>query len=159
MKRLKSIQKVTIGFFSLLLIMGSAQAAPYQNRHDYNGSYCNPLEPADAVHFSRTNAGITNNSLNYKYISCPVLVDENKVTTGTFTTWIHYTGTGKVECWIHSINSNGSTIQTMSRWRNNSGWLPISGLTNEVRWGSYNISCGVPAGGTINMIAVNEKAQ
>ncbi len=158
MKQLKVIHKVTIGFFSLLLIISSAQATP-SNRHDYNGSYCNPLVPADAIHFTRSNAGIKNNSNENRFISCPVLVDEHQVNKGTFRTNIYYTGTGQVECAIYSVNAAGFVVQSRSKIRNNTGWVGIQGLTKESRWGSYSIYCNVPAGGTINMIAVNERTQ
>lgn len=150
---MKHIFKI-LAVFGLVAMLTSAQAA---NRHVYNGSYCNAYWPAESGDFLRDHAGIRNLVGYERYISCPVLVDESGITTGTWSSYVHFDGYGHVECTLSSNTGKGVPVQTKTGFRYHTGWLAIANITHEVSYGSYSMVCRIPPYGTINSIAINEK--
>lgn len=150
---MKHIFKI-LAVFGLVAMLTSAQAA---NRHVYNGSYCNAYWPAESGDFLRDHAGIRNLVGYERYISCPVLVDESGITTGTQSNWIHFDGNGHVECTLSSNTAKGVQLQTKTGSRYHTGWLRIAPITYEVQHGNYSMVCKIPAYGTINSISLTEK--
>lgn len=136
-----------------LAVSGYATA---ENGHAYNGSYCDNYYGSQAGSFDHQHNGIRNALNSNAYVSCPVLVDEINVTTGTSRVWAHYTGTGTVRCTMFSKNGNGSTRQSVVGSRVNTGWFSIASITSDDYWGSYSMYCLLPARGVLNTIWVGE---
>lgn len=141
---------------TISLIGAFSQAQAIDGTH-YNGSYCNSFQPTEANEFVRDSSGIKNTSSEELYITCPVIVASPDVTSGTHTTWIHFSGYGAMECTLASMYPDGSLRQSRSNFIWNSGWMSIPDLNNDDRWGSYTLECSLPPGGTLNTISIRER--
>ncbi|ABA58292.1 hypothetical protein Noc_1824 [Nitrosococcus oceani ATCC 19707] len=150
MKSITLLLLVGLGGF---VLYGNAYAL---NAHAYNGSYCDNYHGAEVGDFTRGFNGIKNNANAGRYISCPVLVDESGNIDGTDKVALYYTGTGTVSCVLFSQNADGSTRQSRTASRTNSGWLSIPNITDDDYWGSYSMYCYLPPQGVLNTIWVGE---
>ncbi len=140
-------------------VFGCALLTPQvyaENAHAYNGSYCTNYLASDATDVAHQYNGIRNTTGSSLYVTCPVAVDEIAVTSGTSRVWVHYSGSGTVNCNLYSMNGNGSINQSRSGSRSGTGWLSIPNLTSEDYWGSSVIYCSVPAYGVINTVWFGE---
>jgi hypothetical protein len=141
----------------LASMLSSVNVLAADNRQNFNGSYCDNYYGSDTSVFGHYSNGIYNSASSSKYVSCPVIVDEASVTTGTNNIWVHFTGTGTVSCYMQSRNGNGSFRQSSSGSRSGTGWFSVGNITSDDYWGSYSMYCYVPAYGTINTISMSEK--
>jgi len=146
--------------FALFLIsgwLGVITSVSAENGHAYNGSYCDNYYGSQAGSFNHQHNGIRNNDAAGRYVSCPVIVDEIANTNGTTRVWVHYSGNGTVRCTMFNKNPNGSTRQSRSGSRVNSGWFSIPTFSSDNYWGSYSMYCYLPSKGMLNTIWVGEK--
>ena len=151
MKMLKKI----IAVFSLIILAGSAHAI---DRSRYNGNVCKAYYGSQTPSFYSTYKGIKNTSLTNKIVTCPIVADAVANTTGTYRTYINWTGTGTLQCVLRSMYSNGTTIQYKSGADVGGGWLTIQPLTSESYWGSFSLYCSLPSKARINTIVLHEKS-
>ncbi|ADJ28217.1 hypothetical protein [Nitrosococcus watsonii] len=152
MKSIKLI--ILLACFGSFALYGNAYAIDGKS---YNGSYCTHYYGAQAGDFSYQVDGIKNNANAGRYISCPVLVDQVGNIEGTDKAVLYYTGTGMVSCVLYSQNADGSTRQSRTGSRTNSGWLSIPNITSDDYWGSYSMYCYLPPQGVLNTIWIGEK--
>lgn len=151
---MKSITLLLLVGFGIFVFYGNAYA---EDGKSYNGSYCDNYYGSQAGDFSHQIDGIKNNASAGRYISCPVLVDQVGNIEGTDTVALYYTGTGTVSCALFSQNANGSTRQSRTGSRANSGWFFIPNITSDDYWGSYSMYCYLPPQGVLNTIWLGEK--
>lgn len=157
MKRGRTFVWITSIMFWLVTIVGSAKA---QNGHRYNGSFCKAYAGYQEANLSHQSRGTYNISANTMGITCPVLVDEVGTTTGTYSTWVHWTARSAADtifCALYSMNGNGSLRQSQFGSKTGTGWFSIPGLTSDDPSGSYWMLCSLPGYGIINTIALEEK--
>lgn len=151
---MKSITLITLVGLGSLALYSHAHA---ENGHAYNGSYCDNYYGSKVGDFNHQHNGIKNNASSGRYISCPIIVDEIAKTTGTTRVWLYYTGNGTISCTMFSKNHDGSTRQSRSGSRTNTGWFQIPEITSDNYWGSYSMYCYLPSHGVLNTIWVGEK--
>ena len=150
------MKKLFLASFALIgASVVSSQVLAADNRQNYNGSYCSSYYGSQATSVGHYYNGAYNGSGAGMYISCPVIVDEASVTTGTNNVWI-YTSAAGTSCTLFSMNGNGTSLQ--SQWgAGGPGWFAVPNLTADDYWGSYSMYCYLPAGATLNTISISEK--
>lgn len=148
MKSITLISLVALGSFALY---GNAYA---DNRHVYNGSYCDNYFGSQVGDFNHQRNGIRNTAASPRLVSCPILVDEVDNLGGTISVWVHYTGAFTANCALHSMNGTGAVLQTVVGASN--GWFQMPNITVENLFSSYFLECTLPAGGVLNTIRVDE---
>lgn len=151
---MKSITLISLAALGVFSLYGNAYA---ENGHAYNGSYCDAYFGSQAGDFNHRFNGIRNNASSGRYVSCPVIVDEINNTAGTTRVWLHYTGSGTVSCTLFSMRGNGTSLQSKTKSRVNTGGFQIPDITSDDFWGSYSMYCLLPAKGILNTIWVGEK--
>lgn len=152
---MKSTTLITLAALGSFAFYGNAYA---ENGHAYNGSFCDNYYGSQVGNFNHQHNGIRNNTNSGRYVSCPVIVDEIAKTTGTTRVWLYYSGSGKISCSMFSKNGNGTTRQSKTGSRTNSGWFSIPAITSDNYWGSYSMYCYLPPKGILKTIWVGEKS-
>lgn len=136
-------------------VMASTQVQAADNRQNYNGSYCDAYAGSQSGSLVRQPNGIRNISNGAVRVTCPVIVDEVVNVTGTNHVWFH-TSSANTSCVLYSMNGNGAVLQTRAN-AGGPGWVNIANLTADDIWGSYTMICTLPAGATLNTIAISER--
>ncbi|HVK99752.1 MAG TPA: hypothetical protein VM553_08070 [Dongiaceae bacterium] len=149
------MKKLILASLALFGACAASHVLAADNRQNYNGSYCDAYYGSQANNVNHQYNGIYNGLGGGMYVSCPVIVDEANVTTGTNNVWIHTSAAG-TSCTLFSMNGNGTSAQ--SQWGSGGpGWFAVPNLTVDDYWGSYSMYCYLPGGATLNTISISEK--
>ena len=168
------LKKMTLlsasSLLALIVLSGNATAG---DDHSYNGSFCKPRNALQSADFRYNFNGIQNVGNSSRWLTCPVIEDRiggdgtittPGVTAGTTSVWAHWTAaraTDELKCHLYSNDFGGDALlQAQTSSRVGTGWLDAdrSGITLDDRWGTYNMSCFLPSGGTLNMIMFGENS-
>jgi hypothetical protein len=156
---MKRALSATLALIAFAVIAGAAAAA--ENGLAYNGSYCKAYYGTQTGDFNNQYNGIYNLGSAGRYISCPVVVDEVAVVTGTTRVWLYWranVSTDTISCTLFSMNGDGSVRQSQSANKAGTGWFSIPNLTTDDFWGSYSMYCYLPRFGTLNTVWVGEQS-
>lgn len=164
--------------FATTAMLSSTSTLAAEQVHTYNGSVCNPYYGNQTSQFYHSTSGITNNSTTSNlWITCPAMVTDGFINKGA-RVWAYWTNqynrnNDRIDCHFYSLRSGGQAVTSRSSCAIGTGWL-LPGSTNApckngtpgvtpsfvIGAGqddaSYAMICGLPPGGTLNAIQVNE---
>ena len=138
---------------SLLALSGNA-FADGDNYTALNGTGCDNYFAGDAGQFNHQYNGLANVGVGSRWASCPIDKDNVSSTLGISSMWIRWAGTAgtTMTCYAYSFDVNGNVLQVKSVGPFAPGWGNISGLNLDDFWGTNELHCLVPQGGTLQTI-------
>ena len=128
------------------------------------GSFCQPLVGAQANRINTVSFGIENIGPFDTTVTCPILRDNTRNTTGTFTDRGSkgvilrvFNPGGRLPCTLFSINPFSNVVATNSASTNQVGARTFSLAVNtSSSGGQYSIICTLPPGGRVYSYLVKE---
>lgn len=143
-----------LAFFGLAMMSATASA---ENALTYNGSYCKPYFGQQSGNFVFANY-LKNATSSARLVTCPVVVDEISVTSGTTRAYAHVSGNGYYYCLLYSVNRDGTIRQSKTATRHGTGWLYLPDITTDDYFGSYTMICNLPGYGRLDTVWIGEKS-
>ena len=142
-----------MSILGLLALSGNAFADP-DNYTAINGTGCDNYFAGDVGQFNHQYNGIANIGTGSRWVSCPIDKDNVSSLGGTSSMWIRWAGTAgtTMSCYLNSFDVNGNVRQTKAVGPFGPGWGQITGLTFDDFWGTNELYCLVPQGGTLQTI-------